>query len=338
MAVRAWRRIGILLLVLAGLAVPLAVPNDYYLQVIVLAYIWAIAVYGMNIILGYTGLLSLGQAGFFGVGAYTAALLMLKLGWSFWAALLAALVVSSVLGYLVGLVSLRTRGHYFAIFTMAVGVILNLVIDRWNGLTNGEVGLVGVPGPAPVGPLSFDSSAAKYYLVFAFLILAIWVAYSLRHSLPGRALLAIRNSEELAQAIGVPVMRYKRLAFVLSTAFAGVAGALFASYMGYLGPDVTSVSMTFNMLLYLLVGGIGSISGPLVGSLVISVVTQFLQAFQEYQMLIFGPVLVLLVIFFPGGLASIPRLIRRRRHRGAAAVPMVETATADAPAGAREGF
>ncbi|MBX6352509.1 MAG: branched-chain amino acid ABC transporter permease [Thermoflavifilum sp.] len=333
-----WRRAGVSLLLVLGLALPLVVSNGYYQQVIVLAYIWAIATYGMNIILGYTGLLSLGQAGFFGVGAYTAALLMLKLNWNFWPALLAALVVSLVLGYLVAIVSLRTRGHYFAIFTMAVGVILNLVIDRWNGLTNGEVGLVGVPGPGSIGPVSLDSDLGKYYVVYVFLVVAVWIAWSLRHSLPGRALLAIRNSEDLAEAIGTPVMRFKRLAFVLSTAFAGVAGALFAGYMGYLGPDVTSINMTFNMLLYLLIGGIGSIAGPLLGALIVSFLTQFLQIFQDYQMLIFGPVLVLLIIFFPGGLASVPRLIRRRRARDhAAAVAMAEAAAIEGSGSAKEG-
>jgi branched-chain amino acid transport system permease protein len=321
-----------------AVVLPLAVQNDYYLQVIILGYIWAIAVYGMNIILGYTGLLSLGHAGFFGIGAYTTALLMLKLGWSFWPALLAAAVLSVVVGYVVGLVSLRTKGHYFAIFTMAVGVIIHLVIDRWNGLTGGQVGLINIPPPNPIGPIHFDNSAAKYYLVLAFLVAAIYVAHSLRRSLVGRTLLAIRHSEELAEALGIPVMKNKRLAFMMSTCFAGVAGGLFATYLGYLGPDVTGVDTTFNMLLYLLVGGIGSIAGPLLGSLVVAVLTQFLQALQDYQMLIFGPVLVLLIIFFPGGLAGIPRLFRRRRAPVSAPEFVVEQAAFEPPAGVKEGL
>lgn len=316
LVIRMWW-VGVLMLL--SLAIPFLVQNDYYLQVITLGYIWAIAVYGMNIILGYTGQLSLAHAGFFGIGAYTVALLMLRMDLSFWLAMLVACVLNLIVGYLVGIVSLRTKGHYFAIFTMAVGVIIHLVIDKLDSLTNGQVGLINIPPPNPIGPISFNNGIAKYYLVLTFLFAAVYVAYSIKHSIIGRTLMAIRNSEELAAAIGIHVMRYKRIAFMLSTCFAGVAGGLFATYLGYLGPDVTGVDTTFNMLLYLLVGGIGSIFGPLLGSVVVAVLTQFLQVLQQYQMLIFGPILVILIIFFPGGLAGIPRLAGRLLQRPKAA-------------------
>ena len=289
---------------LVGGALPLVSHNPYYMQVIVSGYIWAIAVYGLNIILGYTGQLSLGHAAFFGVGAYAVGLLTTRAGLSFWLALPLGCGLSVGLGYVVGLISLRTKGHYFAIFTAAIGVMINIVFTNWQALTNGSIGIVNIPAPSALGPISFDDERAKYYLVFVVLLLTIIASINIIRSLVGRTFLAISDNEDLANAVGIDVMANKRLAFMLATFFAGLAGGLFAIFVGFIGPAVSGLDVTFDMLLYLIVGGLGTIAGPLVGTLVLTILTQSLASFEKYQMLIFGPLLVLLVIFLPGGLAG----------------------------------
>jgi branched-chain amino acid transport system permease protein len=300
MLARHWKKIGLGLLLLVGLLLPVLVRNQYLLSIIMISYIWAIAVYGMNVLLGYTGQLSLAQAGFFGIGAYTVGIMTVTYEISFWPALLAAVVVSSVVGFVVGLFALRTRNEYFAIFTLGVGLVIFLVIENWEGMTGGRLGLIGVPYPEPLTELW-----QLYYLILGFLVLTIFAVASIARSLVGRSFLAIRNSEELAMATGINVGVNKQLAFVISTALAGLAGGLYAPNIGFLGPAVANVPTTFNMLLFLLVGGLGSLSGPLVGSLLVATLTQFLQQFQEYQLIVFGPLLVLVVIFFPQGIAGL---------------------------------
>jgi branched-chain amino acid transport system permease protein len=306
------RRLAVAALLAGAVVLPQVVRNEYYLQVLTLGYVWAIATYGLNIILGFTGQLSLAHAGFFGVGAYTAGLLGTGPGVSFWIALPAAVGLSAAAGFAVGSVCLRSKGHYFAIFTLAVGIIIHLVIQKWESLTHGHIGVIGIPGPGPLGPVSFDTSAARSYLVLACLVLAIAVSVRLLHSSFGRTLIAIRESEALAASVGIDVMRTKRRAFTLSAAFAGLAGALYAGYIGYLGPEVASVEVTFSILLYLMVGGLGSISGPLTGTFIVYGLSQVLQVLQDYQMIVFGAALVLLIVFLPGGLAGAVRRVQRR--------------------------
>jgi branched-chain amino acid transport system permease protein len=297
-------RLALLIVCAAALALPLLIRDMYLLGVVISAYITAIAVYGLNVLVGYTGQLSLAHAGFFGIGGYTAGLLMLR-GVSFWLALPAAVAVTCVIAFLVGVIALRTRGSYFAVFTLAFGVIVTIVLERWEGVTGGTDGLIGIPPPAPIGPLTFTTLQSQYYLVLAFLALTIYVSASLAHSLVGRGFVAVRQSEDLARAVGIDVGRTMRLSFVISAALASLAGVLYASYLGYIGPGMSGLAMTFNMLLFLMLGGAGSLAGPLLGTLLISGAMQGLQAFERYQLMILGPLLVAIMILFPNGLAGL---------------------------------
>jgi branched-chain amino acid transport system permease protein len=304
----------------AAILFPLLIDNAYLVDVAVMAFVTAIAVYGMDVMLGYTGQLSLAHAGFFGIGGYTVGILTTDHGFSFWTALPLALALTCGLAHLIGLAALRTRHDYFAIFTLAVGVMIVIVIERWEGLTGGTDGLIGIPPPPGIGPLRFTSLTGQYYLALAFLVFTIYVVWSLMHSLVGRTFIAVRNSEELARAVGIDTGRTHQLSFVISAALAALGGSLYVSFRGSIGPDVGDVPMTFNMLVYLMIGGVASLPGPLVGTILIMGLMQALTAFQEYSMMILGPILVLVVIFFPQGMAGqLKRVWARFGHRSGGA-------------------
>ncbi|MRG85965.1 branched-chain amino acid ABC transporter permease [Salinibacillus xinjiangensis] len=297
------RNVVIGLIVLAALF-PYVARNDYYLHVLTLAFIWMIAVYGLNLLAGFTGYLSLAHAGFFAIGAYALGLLTVKAEMGFWPAFLLAPVITTGIGFLVGIIALRTKEHFFAIYTLCVGYIIYLVIDKWEGLTGGVRGLIGIPAPADIGPISLSTPIAQYYFVLTILLLVILVIYRIIHSLTGKTFIAIRNSEDLALSLGISTIKNKLLSFVLSTFFAGVAGALYASFIRFIGPDIGNLNITFDLLVYMIVGGIGTLSGPIVGTLLIVWLSQNLQFLQDYRMLIFGPLLTLIVIFSPRGIVG----------------------------------
>ncbi len=219
---------------------------------------------------------------------------------SFWLGLPAGIALCALSGYAVGSICLRSKGHYFAIFTMAVGIIIHLVIQNWESLTHGHIGVIGIPGPGPIGPISFDSAIARSYLALFFLVVTAVATSRLVRSPVGRTLMAVRESEPLAAAVGLDVMAAKRLAFTISAALAGLAGGLFAGFIGFLGPESANVEMTFNTLLYVMVGGIGSLSGPIAGTFIVYGLSQVLAVLQQYQMVIFGLALVLLIRLHAG--------------------------------------
>lgn len=291
-------------LVLFAIIFPFITQNDYFIHVMTLSFIWMIGVYGLNLLAGYTGYLSLAHAGFFAIGAYSLGLLTVKAEMNFWLALLISLVITGVLGFFVGLISLRTKEHFFAIYTLCVGYIIYLVIDKWDSLTEGVRGLIGIPAPANLGPIKFETLTSHYYLVLFFLLVTVLIIYRIVHSLSGRTYIAIRNSEDLAQTIGISTMKNKLTVFVISTLFAGLSGALYASFVRFIGPDIGSTAIVFDFLTYLLVGGIGTLTGPIVGTLLIVWLSQQLQFLQDYRMLIFGPLLTLLIIFYPRGIVG----------------------------------
>ena len=298
---------------IAAVILPLVLPNEYYLQILTQAYVFAISACGLNVILGMTGQLSLAHSGFFGIGAYAVALLGTKAGVSFWLGLPAGVALCAASGYAVGSICLRSKGHYFAIFTMAVGIIIHLVIQKWESLTHGPIGVIGIPGPGAIGPIGFESTIARSYLALFFLVVTVVATSRLLRSPVGRTWMAVRESEPLAEAVGVNVMAAKRLAFTISAALAGLAGGLFAGFIGFLGPESANVEMTFNTLLYVMVGGIGSLSGPVAGTFIVYGLSQVLAVLQQYQMVIFGLALVLLIRFMPAGLAGAMRAVTRPR-------------------------
>jgi branched-chain amino acid transport system permease protein len=316
---------GWLLLLAAGLVFPFLAKNDYQLTVMSTAYIFALATLGLNLITGYTGQFNLAHTGFMAVGAYTVGILTVDHQVPFWIAFALSGFVAAFIGFFIGLVSLRLKGHYFSIFTMCVGYIMYLVIEKWESLTHGTVGIIGIPAPAGFGPITFDTPRPLYYLVFFFLVLGTWLMHRIVNSLLGRTFVAIRNSDDLAESLGINLMRNKLLAFILSTFYAGVAGGLYAGFVRFLGPGLASIEQTFDMTMYMLVGGLGTLLGPLLGALMVPWLTQYLQFLQEYRFIVFGPILVLLVIFVPHGIVGSYAAWQARRDAGA---PPTSAATA----------
>ena len=301
-------------LALAGaVAFPFVAPNDYYLSVMALVYINALAAIGLNLTAGYTGQLNLAHGGFVAIGAYTVGILTVDHQVPFWLAFALSGFVAAALGFFVGLLSLRLKGHYFAIFTLCVGSVIVLLIEKWEGLTHGVVGIIGIPTPPGLGPIRFDTGTGQYFLVLFVLLVGLLVMRRIVDSLLGRTFIAIRNSEDLAEALGIDLMRNKVLAFVISTFYAGVSGALYAGYVRFLGPDIAGVSHTFDLLSATVLGGLGTLTGPVLGTLLVAWLTQYLQFLQDYRMVIFGPVLIFALIAFPHGIVGSLELWLARR-------------------------
>jgi len=297
-------RIGWTLLVLAGLVFPFVTGNDYHLTVMSTAYIFALATLGLNLITGYTGQFNLAHSGFMALGAYVVGILTVDHQVPFWIAFALSGVITAIVGLPLGFVSLRLKGHYFSIFTLCVGYIMFLVIEKWESLTHGTVGIIGIPAPTGFGGYVFDQPRALYYLVFAFLVVGAFVMHRIVTSLLGRTFMAIRNSDELAESLGINLARNKLLSFLLSVFYAGLAGGLYAGFVRFLGPDLAGTHHTFEMTTFMLIGGIGTILGPLLGAIGMPWLSQHLQFLQEYRYVVFGPLIIVLVIFVPNGIVG----------------------------------
>jgi len=306
-----------LIVLIIALVLPLVITNRYYAQVITMSLLFAIGALSLNLIMGYTGQASLAHGGFFAIGAYGVAILTYTVGWNFWLALPAAALLAAGVGLVVGLPALRTRGAYFAITTMCLGEIIYLVAGNWMELTGGHNGIVGIPVPSPIsipglGQLTFQAQIPQYYLVLFFLMLTLFVMHRLTKSLRGMTFLATAINEDLAEAVGINTFRTKLLSFVVANFFAGLAGGIYASLIGSISPSVASIGMTFNFIMYILLGGITTLAGPIIGAFVIPILLEYLQFLQDYQMILFGFLLIVVIIYFPSGFLGLYKTVSEK--------------------------
>ncbi|MEH7342562.1 branched-chain amino acid ABC transporter permease [Bacillus sp. JJ1532] len=286
------------------LAFPFVFVDDYLLHILVISGINIILVLSLNVIAGFAGQISLGHAAFFGIGAYTSALLAMN-GLPFFVSLIIASVITAIGGLLIGYPVLRLRGHYFAIATLGFGQIVHLILNNWMEVTKGPMGLSGIPKPNAIGFVDFSLKIDYYYLILIMVGLVIYLSLRIKKSKMGRALYAIRTDEITASSMGINVAYHKTLAFVWSAGIAGMAGSLYAHYVLFLSPETFQLATSINILLMLLIGGIGSIAGSVASGLFITFLSEYLRSFAEYQMLIYGFLIVLIVIFAPKGLSGI---------------------------------
>jgi branched-chain amino acid transport system permease protein len=309
-----------IVILLIALAVPFFIPNRYFFQVIITCCLFSIGALSMNLILGYTGQASLAHGAFFGIGAYGVAIMMQTLGWSFWIALPLSALMTAFIGFLVGFLALRTRGAYFAITTMCLGEIVGLVLSNWIELTGGANGINGIdpPGAIPlpfIGQISFEGQTPKYYLILVFLLFTLFFMHRLVNSLKGLTFMACRNNELLAEAVGINTFKTKLLSFVVSIFFVSMAGGLYAILMGSISPSVASLGKTFDFLLYVFLGGAATLVGPVLGSFALPVLQENLQFLQEFQMILFGVLLVVVIIYAPRGLMGVITALRSKFNR-----------------------
>lgn len=327
-----------LLILVLALALPLAHPNRYWFQVVIISLVWSIATLSLNLILGYTGQPSLAHGAYFGVGAYAVGLLTLKLHMSFWLALPTAGVLAALVGLIIGVPSMRMRGHYFAIGTLCFGVIIYTIAGNWMELTGGFTGLLGIPNPNAIpipgiGRISFANQINQYYLVLVLLLITLFVMHRIVYSLVGYGFMAIRNNEVLAAAVGINTFRNKLLSLTISNFIVGVAGGLYAVILGSISPSAAHFNITFYLLLYLLLGGVASLAGPILGAFALPLIMENLQFISEYRNLVFGPLLIIVIIYWPrgvmGGLVDLKQRVQNyyqfRKAGAARAVASAET-------------
>ncbi|MCP5418937.1 MAG: branched-chain amino acid ABC transporter permease [Gammaproteobacteria bacterium] len=291
---------GLLILSLIIALLPLALPNNYYYDVAIKIGINAIVVVGLNLLIGYAGQISLGHGGFFGLGAYTSGILTAVYGWPPLLALLTGVAVVGVLSFIVARPILRLTGHYLAMATLGLGIIISIVISNEDWLTGGPDGMY----VEPFTLLGWELYGEKpwYWVIGALLVISVWMAMNIVDSPAGRALRAVHGSEVAAQVVGVDTTGYKVLLFVVSAVFASVMGSLFAHYSGFITPAQAGFFHSIELVTMVVLGGMASTYGALVGAVLLTVLPQLLSGFEDFEMVIFGLILMLTLIFMPKGL------------------------------------
>lgn len=290
--------------VAAGIIIYLSF-DSYYLFIGINAVINAIAVLGIIIISGFAKQLHLGQAAFIGIGAYTSAILMTRCGLSFWLTIPCSMILSGIFGFILSIPTLKLKGgSYLALVTQTFGEIIYVLIMNLIWLTNGPFGITGIRAPS-VGPIDFSSMQPYFYLCLAFLIIIYFGLKRVTRSKFGRFFISIRESEEAAQSIGINTRKYKMIAFVIATAVAGLAGALYGPFIGYLSPEQFRWSPSLTLVSMAIVGGLYDLRGGVIGAVLLTFLPELLRSTDQFRMILYGVIVILTLAFLPDGLISL---------------------------------
>lgn len=301
--------------------IPWVLTSRSWVSTLTFIGIYSILALGLNLLMGYAGQVSLGHAAFYGIGAYTAAILTTMLKWPAWFGLFSGVAVGGMVAYLIGIPTLKLRGHYLAMATLGFGMVAQVLFREYYPLTGGTSGIIGVPS------LSIAGITLKghlyYYLVWFFALLLMWLSYNIVDSRVGRALRAVHGSEIAASSVGIDITKHKVQVFVLSGMYSGLAGALYAYYTGFVNPDPFGFMFSIKLVVMVVVGGMASIWGSVLGASAIRLLESGLYSFQEYEVAVYGLVLVLVMIYMPAGLTKTAvdliaqrRVSRLRRQSG----------------------
>jgi branched-chain amino acid transport system permease protein len=310
-------------LILLLFSIPLFTKGAYLLHILIVA--------GINIILAIslrtiatTGQMSLAHAGFMAIGAYTSALLVMKLGLSFWVALPLGGIASALIALVVGYPFVRVKRVYFAMLTLFLGAVIRLIIMEWRNLTHGTSGLLNIPPPNSLSffglfHIVFDSKVPYYYLILVLVLISLFFLYRIDSSRVGRTLLAIQQDDSVAESVGINVTNFKVLAWCVGCFFAGITGAFYAHFIKTLTPDSFGVLQAIYVVVYMVVGGRRRFYGAILGAFILTLLPEFLRILKEYQPFVFVGILLIITFFLPGGLVDLPKLgvSLIRRHRTA---------------------
>lgn len=292
---------NIILVAAIIIIVPILTPNLYVMQIINLIGIYMILGSGINILTGYTGQLSLGQAAFFGIGAYTTALLNTRAGLGFIPCMILSMLMTAAFGVILAIPALKVKGSYLALLTMGFGEVVRIVMINWTPVTNGTAGILNIKTPVILG-FAFNDLTKYYFLIAFFVIICLLYQNMIIKTRVGRAFIAIREDNEAAELTGINITTYKIRAFVFASVYCGIAGCLYAMMIGYVSPD-TFVSNTSSVILWTaIVGGFGTVIGPVIGGIVMQTLPEALRFLGDWRLVVYGVILLIMILRFPGGL------------------------------------
>ena len=304
---KAWGSLALFIL-----ALPLFIKNPYYLNVLAIMGLNAMVAIGLSLFIGYAGQISLGHGAFYGLGAYGSAILAVHYGFPPYLSMILAIFFTTLIAWGLGYLILRLRGHYLVMATLGINLVVYFLFIEGESLTGGLSGLPGIP-PLCFGRFCFTTDRAHYYLIWTITLMVIWLSLRLTSGRLGRELRAIKESELAARALGIQVTRYKTAVFAFSAALAALAGGLYAHYLTFISPKTFDVFYSVEVVTMVLVGGIGSIWGALLGAAFLTPLPQVLEFFEEYKDIFYGLVLMGILVWQPGGLWA---LIQKFRYFG----------------------
>jgi branched-chain amino acid transport system permease protein len=321
MSSRRWAKpLGYTFLVIFPFFIPLFITGPYQLHILIMA--------GINIILASSvrlvvtsGLLSLAHGGMMAIGAYTSALLVMRLGISSWGALVLAGVVAGILALTVGFPFVRLKGVYFALVTVFLGEVIRLIAEQWRSLTGGSLGIFNIPRPDPIvvaGLLNIDFSSKVdfYYFILVLTLVVLFILYALEHSRIGLTWSAIAQADYLAESVGVDTAKFQILAFTIGGFFAGIAGAFYSQYIAAISPNSFGFFWSVYIVIYMIVGGMRSFTGPIIGALILTFLPESARVLKEFQPFLFAGVLMIIIFLLPEGVIGLPRRLRKIMKEG----------------------
>jgi branched-chain amino acid transport system permease protein len=293
---------------------PLIFSSSYWRTNLIVCAINVLLAIGLDFVLGYAGQLNIGQSAFYGIGAYASTLLIMKLAVPFWVAFALGVLISGIAGALLSLFAVRLRGHYLAIASLGFAVITYQILLNWISLTQGPLGIYAIAPPPPITlpwrpPIAFTNLTNLFYLIAGFALLVYFILDQLVRSPIGEALTAIREDELSAASLGIDAPKWKAFAFAVSSAVAGAAGCFYASFVGTLVPDAFFITESFSMLAMVIVGGMGTLIGPVFGAILLTILPELLRGIGDLRLIVYGAAVTLVVLFMPGGLAQALRVV-----------------------------